>query len=226
MEKHIQVDNISVRIVRKQVRRMILHVTPEEVWLSLPIRTSYRQASQFIRQQKQWIFEQQQKLEERKAIGSLEFDGQVYLWGKILPCVYIVQQEAVGGSIEKDCITLFVAEDTLEERSKALNALYHSQMEKMLPEIVKRWETVVGQQATAYTVRDMRTRWGSCSVQSKRIRVNLQLARFPLECLDYVVVHELTHLLIPNHSAAFWSQVEHAYPDWRQVRAQMKAYII
>ena len=87
---------------------------------------------------------------------------------------------------------------------------------------LERWQPLVGRRCTGFSVRDMKTRWGSCNSRSGHLNFNLKLLDMPAECLDYVVVHELCHLWEPNHSKAFWVHVERVYPDWRRVRNSMK----
>ena len=87
---------------------------------------------------------------------------------------------------------------------------------------LERWEPLVGKRASGFSVRDMKTRWGSCNSRSGHLNFNLRLLDMPPECLDYVVVHELCHLWEPNHSKAFWAHVERVYPDWKRVRKSMR----
>lgn len=94
-------------------------------------------------------------------------------------------------------------------------------LEEAVPPLLKKWQPFLGVQAKEWRLRDMKTRWGSCNVREKRIWLNLQLANKAPECLEYVVVHELCHLLVPNHSKAFWNHVERALPDWRERRKKL-----
>ena len=87
---------------------------------------------------------------------------------------------------------------------------------------LERWEPLVGKRASGFSVRDMKTRWGSCNSRSGHLNFNLRLLDMPSECLDYVAVHELCHLWEPNHSKAFWAHVERVYPDWKRVRKSMR----
>ena len=86
---------------------------------------------------------------------------------------------------------------------------------------LERWQPLVGKRCSGFSVRDMKTRWGSCNSRSGHLNFNLKLLDMPPECLDYVVVHELCHLWEPNHSKAFWARVERICPDWRRIRRSM-----
>ena len=87
---------------------------------------------------------------------------------------------------------------------------------------IERWQPLVGRRCSGFSVRDMKTRWGSCNTQTGHLNFNLKLLDFPQECLDYVVVHELCHLWVPGHSKAFWAQVERVCPDYRRVRKELR----
>lgn len=100
--------------------------------------------------------------------------------------------------------------------------LYEKQMREHLPERILHWEQITGLGPASYVLKNMKSRWGSCNQGKKRICLNIQLAAYPPECLDYVIVHELCHLKVPDHSARFWREVERYIPSWRQAREQLK----
>ncbi len=87
--------------------------------------------------------------------------------------------------------------------------------------LVVKWEPVMGVHVTGITIRQMKTRWGSCNVNTHHININLALLERPPECLEYVVVHELAHLLEPSHNQVFWGYMTKFYPDWKRVRASL-----
>lgn len=96
------------------------------------------------------------------------------------------------------------------------------ELEKKLRKYVDKWEPVIGVHATHWTLREMRTRWGSCTVDTGRIRINTRLAYYPDECLEYVIVHELCHLLETSHNQRFWSYVSEFIPDWKERKNKLK----
>lgn len=87
--------------------------------------------------------------------------------------------------------------------------------------LVVKWEPVMGVHVTGITIRQMKTRWGSCNVNTHHININLALIDRPAECLEYVVVHEMTHLLEPSHNQVFWGYMTRFFPDWKRVRADL-----
>lgn len=100
--------------------------------------------------------------------------------------------------------------------------LYERQMNEKLPERTRFWEQATRLRPESYILKNMKSRWGSCSREKGRICLNIQLAAYPVRCLDYVIVHELCHLKVANHSAAFWQEVQRYIPDWKKIREQLK----
>lgn len=98
---------------------------------------------------------------------------------------------------------------------------YRKYLQQVLPEVIDKCEKITGLHAEEWRLRDMKTRWGSCNVVKKRIWLNIQLAAYPRECLEYVVIHELTHLLERGHNQVFWGYMDEFCPDWRQIRKEL-----
>lgn len=107
------------------------------------------------------------------------------------------------------------------QREAVLNEWLRGQIKAVIPELLERCENVVGVQAQEWRVKNMRTRWGTCNVQKKRIWLNLQLAKKAPECLEYVIIHELVHLLERNHNTKFYRYLNTFYPDWRAVKDKL-----
>lgn len=108
-----------------------------------------------------------------------------------------------------------------EEEKKAQKEEYRSLLLRILPEVIQKCEKITGLHAREWRLRDMKTRWGSCNIQKKRIWLNLQLAAYPRECLEYVGIHELVHLLVPGHGKEFWAYMDQFFPEWKRVRKEL-----
>ena len=106
--------------------------------------------------------------------------------------------------------------------AEELDELYRTEMTRMLPEVIERMEPQVGAHASGWQVRVMKSRWGSCTPKTGRIRINARLAAYPPECLGYVVAHELAHLLEPSHNQRFHAIVARAIPNEREIRARLR----
>lgn len=131
---------------------------------------------------------------ERRTCADKQDDGLVPLWGALV---------ALPDGTTPD-------------------ELYRCELARRLPEVVRRMESAVGAHATGWQLRAMTSRWGSCTPRTGRIRINVRLAAYPPECLDYVVAHELTHLIEPSHNARFHALLARAYPDETDARALLR----
>ncbi len=142
-----------------------------------------------------------------------------YLWGK--PYMLQVIYEGNRYRIEKtpQRIIMHALEGASDKsREKALTEWYRGELKRILPNILKQCEERIGVEISACNIKYMRTRWGSCNVDERRILINLQLVHKPIECLEYVVTHELVHLLERNHTNRFRALVEKYYPNWKEAK--------
>ena len=215
----LEIGGVTVEIVRKRVKRLNLHVTGTRVWMSVPLRCPLRDAERFVREHLDWVRAQL----ARAAAARPEADGTALLWGARLPLRVEERPGKPDGRRDADALTLLLPPAGGEEaRKAALGALYRAALLEALPAACEKAERAVGVRAEEYRLRMMKTRWGTCSLRRRRVWLNTRLAQYPPECLDYVLAHELCHLLVPDHSAAFWREVERAYPAWRAARGLLR----
>lgn len=99
-------------------------------------------------------------------------------------------------------------------------------LKKKVENLVAKWEPVMGVKVSGITIRQMKTRWGSCNVKTHHININLALLHKPAECLEYVVVHEMTHILEASHNQVFWGYMTEFYPDWKRVRKYLNDEVV
>lgn len=190
---------VPVCVTRKRVRNLNLRVHGDGgVVASVPWHTSRERAQQFLDAHAAWIFSRVSNKAERQ--GRRENDSPIYaLWGREL-----------------------CTEDGHTPSAEELDALWRREVERALPEVIDRMEPLVGAHATSWQLRAMSSRWGSCTPARGSIRINVRLAAYPPECLDYVVAHELAHLLEPSHNARFHAIVARAIPNERAIRVRLR----
>jgi hypothetical protein len=137
----------------------------------------------------------------------------------------VIQHDAAP-SIEiqaDDKILLWVRRgSSREKREKVLREWYRAELKKLIPPLIARWEPVIGVEVAEWGVKRMKTRWGSCNTKAHRIWVNLELAKHPIERLEYIVVHEMVHLLEHRHNKRFYAYMDRFLPEWRQHREALK----
>ena len=118
--------------------------------------------------------------------------------------------------LESDQLQMFVNPGTtIDNKEKLLNQWYRTQLNQRIPALLDKWQPVIGKKVSEWDIKKMKTRWGSCNIVKKRIWLNLELAKKPPECLEYVFVHEMVHLLEPYHNARFKGFMDKFLPQWR-----------
>lgn len=220
-KENITIAGIALELTRKRnIKNIYLRVLPPDgrVMVSAPTYISDSFIRDFVAERAEKIRSLQVEMQERQQKQHLEYvTGEVhYLWGRGYPLV--VRHEGRKCSVEKteENIILTVPEGaSSEQKEKVMLEWYREKMQVILSHIVPYWAGQMGLDVNEYRTKNMRTRWGSCNIAKCRIWLNVQLAKKPAECLNYVVVHELVHLWERNHTRRFYELVEQFYPRWR-----------
>lgn len=226
MKKQLEVNGISITVEKKKIKNLYLRVQPPfgEVRLTAPMYATDRELRAFVEAKMDWLERARAKYREAAEQGIPEYlpGEKHYLWGKSYPLevVFSVQRPCVR--LEEERIVLSVPMDfSAGQREKVMLEWYREQLKQAASPLMEKYTAIVGKTPLEWRVKNMKTRWGTCNVVDKRIWLNLQLAKKPPECLEYVIVHELVHLYERGHNKRFWSYVERFYPDWREVRKKL-----
>lgn len=224
---------IPVSVVRKRVKNLNLRVRADgTVTLSIPQHLPLSRAQEFLERRGNWIAERVRRHIERRP--SPDFTGElpdrIPLWGKLvlLDSVQVNPCQGAGGrsapgqaSVNQVAPAQAAPGQTAPGQTAidqaALDELYRTEVLRALPNVVERAEARIGVHATRWSVRVMKTRWGSCTPKTGAIRINARLAAYPPECLEFVVAHELVHLLEPSHNARFHALLDEFCPDNRHL---------
>ncbi len=217
------IDGLSVTIVRKSIKNMHLRVlSPDgEIQITAPNRLPLSQIDRFVREKRGWIEARQQQLAERPAATNPAFaDGQtVYLWGGSY--TLRLEEASRGRSTLRrgqEIVLSVHPEDDTSQRESLLNDFYREALSERIAARLPLWEARTGLHPSAWQIKNMKTRWGTCNTATRKIWLNLQLAKQPPVCLDYVIAHELTHLRYPGHGQDFQAFLTRAMPNWPEVR--------
>ena len=217
------IDGLSVTIVRKSIKNMHLRVlSPDgEIQITAPNRLPLSQIDRFVREKRGWIEARQQQLAERPAATNPAFaDGQtVYLWGGSY--TLRLEEASRGRSTLRrgqEIVLSVHPEDDTSQRESLLNDFYREALSNQIAARLPLWEARTGLHPSAWQIKNMKTRWGTCNTATWKIWLNLQLAKQPPVCLDYVIAHELTHLRYPGHGQDFQAFLTRAMPNWPEVR--------
>ena len=227
----LTIGGIPVEIQRKNIKNLHLYVLPPDgrVRISVPLRLSEKSIAEFIGSRLGWIRIQQAKLAERPhpPVPTYVSGETLFLFGS--PYTLYVEYGSGKRTVIRDGgnVILTVRENsTAEKREAVVNEWYRSLLKERVGILLPEWEAVTGLYCDSWQIKNMKTRWGTCNTQTRKIWLNLQLAKKPAGCLDYVILHELAHLKVPNHGKAFEALLDRYMPDWRDRRKILNDLII
>ena len=201
----ITVSSFEIEVVRKNIKNMHLAVYPPDgrIRLAVPNDTNEDRETErtYVSGESHYF------MGRRYLLKIIEHDGH----SKVL----------IDGTRR---ILLYAKSNaTKEQKATVLKEWYRKQLKKEIPVLLEKWEKVTGVKANAWGVKQMKTKWGACNTESKRVWLNLELARKPKICLEYIIVHELVHLLERNHTEKFIQYMDQFMPKWRQHRDELNS---
>jgi predicted metal-dependent hydrolase len=224
MVANIDLSGISVEVIKKDIRNVHLSVYPPtgKVRISAPLRMNLDTIRVFAISKLGWIRQQQRKVREQEREPPREYLDREshYVWGKRYLLKVIAKDAAPQIELKHSQLVLQVRPATAEDRKQAvLEEWYRAQLKAAIPPLIAKWGPLMGVKVERFFVQRMKTKWGSCSPRAANIRLNTDLARKPRECLEYIVVHEMAHLLEPTHNTRFMTLMDLFMPAWRFHRA-------
>ena len=220
MVERIELGDIAVDVVKKDIKNIHLSVYPPagKVRISAPLRMDIDTIRVFAITKLGWIKSQQKKLREQQRETPREYLDREshYVWGKRYLLKVIEKEAAPEVELKHSNMLLQIRPATsVEKKQDVLDAWYREQLKEVVPVLIAKWQPLMGVNVERFFVRRMKTKWGNCSPETKSIRLNTDLAKKPPECLEYIVVHEMVHLLEPTHNSRFISLMDQFMPKWR-----------
>ena len=226
MAETIQLGEIAIALMRKDVKHVHLSVHPPSgrVTLVAPNGTRSEVARAYAISKLGWIWDQQAKMRGQARETPRQFIEREshYLWGRRY--LLTVREEEAKPSIRLShrAIMLTVRHgSSVAKRAAVMHAWHKSLLHGAVRELIARWEPKLGVEVASYFLQRMKTKWGSCNHRARTIRVNTELVKKPRDLLEYVVVHEMLHLMEPTHSERFLGLMSKYYPTWREARAEL-----
>lgn len=218
----IEVDGIPITVTRKRVKhvRIVVNRKDRSVRISSPYLVSRRAITRFAESHIDWIRKQLQKAAEVPPEPVLKFEqGEThFLWGKSFTLQVIeIGATQTAKPVGEEIILTVRPGSTVEMREKILREFYRDEIKSKIPGLIKKWEPVMNVKVKDWGVKKMKTRWGTCNTRAGRIWLNLELAKHSPEMLEYIVVHEMNHLLERLHSKRFYQLMDNFMPDWREI---------
>ncbi len=226
MGRKISLGEITADVVLKDIKNIHLSVYPPNgrVRISAPLRMDLETIRVFAISKLGWIKQQQRKLREQERETPREYMDREshYVWGKRYLLKVVEADEPPSVELKHSQMLLRVRPNTSEaKRQEIVEEWYREQLKKAVPEIIAQWEPVMGVKVARFFVQRMKTRWGSCNPATNSIRLNTDLAKKPRECLEYILVHEMAHLLEHTHNDRFVVIMERFMPKWKFHRDQL-----
>ncbi len=219
--RRITVGHLSVEVVRKRIKHLHLGVYPPHgrVRVSAPLVVSDDAVRLAVIGKLSWIKKQQAKFNAQPRQSQRQMvngESHYFLGQRYRLRVREHEGPTRVGLRGTASLDLYVRhETTAEQRERILQHWYRQQLKALIPPLLEKWQPVIGVQVADWGVKKMKTKWGSCNIVARRIWFNLELAKKPAQCLEYVAVHELVHLMERNHNARFRTLMDRFMPEWR-----------
>jgi predicted metal-dependent hydrolase len=222
---HPDFPETGIEVARKEIKHLYIRVDRQDgrIRVSAPRRMSDAAIHEAIRRNRSWIERRRQRIATQPKIEApaLETGTCVLVFGEPRRLAIVTGSGHQGVRLREDGVLemRMHSEGDHGQREALLDTWYRAQLQNRIPELIRTWEPVMGVSVAEWGVRKMRTRWGSCNIRARRIWLNLELVRRPISCLEYVVVHEMVHLLERGHNRRFYMFMDKFLPDWRDARA-------
>lgn len=222
----LTINNIPIQIIRKPIKNLHLAVYPPDgqVRISAPLRITDDAIRLLVVNRLQWIKKQQAKFEAqpRQTEREVVSGESHYLWGQRYRLDVTYQAGKPTLQSKGNYLYITLPPETNQNAREALLTHYYRQVLKQrIPELLSKWQPKLGVSVNAWGIKRMKTKWGSCNIMDKRIWLNLELVKKSPECLEFVVVHELVHLLERYHNKRFYAFMDEYLPTWCSVKDKL-----
>ena len=218
---------VPVKVIRKKMKNLVLRVNKDgEIQVSAPKWAAEEDIKSLIYRNEAWILEQQLKREQEKQINQEGATGPVIYWFGEKKYVRYLEGTRDRMFIDGDIITFYLKEETEERIEKTFRKYANEAILKHVAETRGQWDVLIcdayGKPHPEISMQYMTSKWGVCYTQRAKIKLSTRLIHYPVECLDYVLLHEYTHFLVANHSRKFYDIILHFMPDYKRYMKMLK----
>lgn len=228
----ITIDDIAIEITKKNIKNIRLSVHPPngEVKVSAPKRMTEEGIRLFVVSKLSWVKKQRSRFENQEKIPEMEYisgESHYYFGERYLLNVIYGSTNKSNVEIRNDeYIDLYIKNGSdKEKREKVMKEWYRKELKAVIPQVIEKWEKIMNLKVNDWGVKQMKTRWGTCNINAKRIWINLDLVKKPHHCLEYIVVHEMAHLIERGHGDKFKAIMDKYYPNWKKMKAELNGMI-
>lgn len=224
--QQIELGSIIADVELKDIKNIHLSVYPPigKVRIAAPLRFDMETIRMFAISKLSWIKQQQEKIRNQQREAPREYVTREshYVFGKryLLKVVNTEGKQQV--TIKHDKLILLVHPNaTVDQKHIVIQEWYRDQLKKLVPKYIAKWEEIMNVQVSEFGIKKMKTKWGTCNREAKRIWINLELAKKPQECLEYIVIHEMVHLIERTHNNNFVAHMDKFLPQWRHLKEEL-----
>ncbi len=226
MTKYFKLRDIEVQVTFKNIKNIHLSVMPPlgEVVVSAPERMNLDTVRIYCISRLRWIKEQRRPFleQERETPREFIYNERHYLFGKKYKLNIVEGYSDQIYSVKHNLIEIFVKPNsTTEQRRNAVEICYRTELNNILEELIEKWVSILQVELHEFKIKKMSTKWGSCNQKARRLWFSLELAKKPVDCIEYVVAHEMIHLLEKNHNERFFSLLDKHFPKWAQIKNEL-----
>lgn len=223
---YLTIRGIDVDVIYKDIKNLHIGVYPPlgRVRVAAPRRLDDDQVRLAVIQRLPWIKQRREQLRSaaRQSEREMITGESHYVWGVRLRMKVIERPGRPHFEVDGERLLFYVAAGaTADRRRELLDQWYREQLRQTVPSLIAKWEPILNVSVPQWSIRRMKTKWGSCNRESGHIWFNVELAKKHPDCLEYIVVHEMTHLLERNHGERFTKLMDRHLPDWRGRRESL-----
>lgn len=218
---------MSVDVVRKDIKNLHLAVYPPagRVRVAVPLTVNDDAVRLAVIGKLSWIKRQQAKFDQQPRQSQRELvSGETHFFLGKRYRLRVIEHDGAGKIVIRNnsIMELHVRPDTIaEQRERVLQGWYRERLKALIPTLIEKWQPVLGVDVADWGIKRMKTKWGTCNTTARRIWLNLELAKKPAKCLEYIVVHEMVHLLERHHNDRFVEIMDEHLPAWRSRRQEL-----
>lgn len=225
MIQSVQLNDIKVDVTLKKIKNIHLSVYPNgQVKISAPLHINQETLRTFLISKLGWIKQKQTKFQNQQRETPRDCINREshYVWGQRY-LLKVIEHDAPPKIVlgHSEMLLHVRANSSQEYKQAVIDEWLRYELKKAIPPLLEKWQPIMGVEVKKFFVQKMKTRWGSCNYTQGNVRFNSQLAKKPPQCLEYVVVHELAHLLEPSHNARFHSLMNQFMPNWKLIKAEL-----
>lgn len=226
MNNHMQMthNNITVELARKPIKHIYLRITVDgAVKVSAPLHCTDNHIRDFLSAKNEWLERHLSVYTKKKSSASHYITGERYFYlGKSYILIVKPANDVRKVVLSAPYLYLFIdIRASGDDRKNTLSQWYRGELKNILPFLIEKWEPIIGVTVNEWRIKKMKTRWGSCNIRDHRIWLNASLIEKPIECLEYVLVHEMVHLLEPSHNSRFHALMTEFMPEWKLYKKRL-----